>query len=147
MMSRAPQDFWAGLVFEAAGLLVLVVAWNYPTGTASQMSYGYFPMLLGGALCAIGGVIVVRSFLSAGAPVPRMTLRPLLPLVAIVAFGALLKTAGLILASFALIVISVLGAERFRPLDILMLTLLLIPFNWFVFVWALGMPLPLLPWD
>ena len=103
-------------------------------------------MLLGGALCAVGAVSVVRSLRSPGAPVPHLALRPLLPLVAVVAFGALLKPAGLILASLTLIVVSVLGSERFRPLDIVMLGLLLIPFNWFVFVWALGMPLPLFPW-
>jgi hypothetical protein len=146
-MIRAPQDFWAGVVFEAAGLLVLVVAWNYPKGTASQMSYGYFPMLLGGALCVLGGITIMQSFRSSGAPVPRLALRPLLPLAAVVAFGILLKPAGLILASVALIVLSVLGTERFRPLDIVTLALLLIPFNWFVFVWALGMPLPLFPWS
>src|SRR5688572_14221309 len=117
-MVRAPQDFWAGLVFAAAGLLVLVVAWNYPKGTASQMSYGYFPMLLGGALCAVGVATVIRSLLSSGASVPRLALRPLLPLAAVVAFGALLKPTGLILASLALIAVSVLGSERFRPLDI-----------------------------
>jgi hypothetical protein len=144
-MIRAPQDFWAGLVFAAAGSLVLVVAWNYPKGTASQMSYGYFPMLLGSALCAIGVLTLVLSFRSPGAPVPRMALRPLLPLVAVVAFGALLKPAGLILASVILIVLSVLGTERFRPLDMVALALLVIPFNWLVFVWALGMPLPLFP--
>ena len=145
-MVRAPQDFWAGLVFAAAGLLVLVVAWNYPKGTASQMSFGYFPMLLGVALCAVGAATVMRSLRSPGAPVSRLALRPLLPLVAVVAFGALLKPAGLILASLALIVVSALGSERFRPLDIVALALLLIPFNWLVFVWALGMPLPLSPW-
>ena len=110
------------------------------------MSFGYFPMLLGGALCAVGAATVMRSLRSPGAPVSRLALRPLLPLVAVVAFGALLKPAGLILASLALIVVSALGSERFRPLDIVALALLLIPFNWLVFVWALGMPLPLSPW-
>ena len=146
-MIKAPQDFCAGLVFGAAGLMVLVSALGYPMGTASQMSIGYFPMLLGSALVLVAAVTVARSFLSPGAPVPRVALRSLLPLVAVVAFGLLLKPAGLIIASFALITLSVLTAERFRPRDILTLALLLIPFNWLVFVWALGMPLPLLPWS
>ncbi|HEU4377089.1 MAG TPA: tripartite tricarboxylate transporter TctB family protein [Hyphomicrobiaceae bacterium] len=145
-MVKAPQDFWSGLAFLGAGLFISISAWGYPAGTAARMSHGYVPMLLGYALCAVGAASVVRSFLVHGAPVSRIALRPMLPLAAVIAFALLLHPAGLVVATFALIVISVMAADRFRPLDILILSALLIPFNWIIFVRALGLPLPLLPW-
>jgi len=145
-MIKAPQDFWAGLLFVAAGLFVLIAGRDYPVGTASRMAIGYFPNVLGWALCVIGGLIAIRALMVHGASAPRFALRPLLPLVAVAAFGCLLQPAGLVVATIALIVVSNFGSDRFRPLDALGLTLVLVPFNWFVFVWALGLPLPVFPW-
>ena len=144
-MIKAPQDFWSGLIFAAAGLFIFWVGWNYPMGTASRMSYGYFPQLVAAALCIVGAIVVMRALLARGPAAPKLAWRPMLPLAAVVAFGVLLRPAGLIVATFALIVLSVLGGDRFRPLDVLGLAVFLIPFNWFIFVWGLGLPLPVLP--
>lgn len=145
-MIKAPQDFGAGMVFLGAGVFVIATAWDYPLGSASRMSYGYMPMLLGGALCLVGATIALRALWIAGAPLPRLAPRPLLALLAVVIFGLLLRPAGLILATLALIVVSVMATRRFRWADMALLSLLLIPFNWLVFVRALGLPLPLTPW-
>jgi hypothetical protein len=144
-MIKAAQDFWAGLIFLAAGLFILWAGWNYPMGTAGRMSYGYFPKLLAGALCMVGAIVVARALVVPGTTVSRLTFRPLLPLVAVLGFALLLRPAGLIVATLCLILISCLAAERFRPLDVIGIAVVLIPFNWLVFVRALGLPLPVLP--
>jgi hypothetical protein len=144
-MIKAAQDFWSGLIFVAAGLFILWAGWHYPMGTAGRMSYGYFPKLLAGALCLVGAVIAGRALFLQGAPLARLAPRSLLPLVAVVAFGLLLRPAGLIVATFCLIVISVAAGDRFRSRDVIGLAVVLIPLNWLVFVRALGLPLPLLP--
>ena len=144
-MIKAPQDFWSGLVFLVAGLVVLAVAWDYPVGSAARMSYGYFPMMLGGALCLLGVIIGVRSFITPGEPAPRLALRPMLPLAAVAAFGFLLQPAGMALATMALIGLSLPAARDFQLRDFVRLSVVLIPFNWLIFIWALGLPLQMLP--
>ena len=144
-MIKAAQDFWAGLIFVAAGLFIYWAGWNYPMGTAGRMSYGYFPKLLAGALCVVGVIVAGRAFVHSGEPVARLAWRPMLPLVAVLAFALLLRPAGLIVATFCLILASCLAAEKFRLLDVVGLAVILIPFNWLVFVRVLGLPLPLLP--
>ena len=144
-MVKAPQDFLAGVLFCLGSAFVFWVGWDYPGGTASQMSYGYFPRMLAGALFFLGALIVVRSFLYQGPPMPKFALRPLLALVAVCAFGFLVQKAGLAIATFALIVIGVCGSERFKLLDVIGISLLMIPLNWLVFIKLLNLPLTALP--
>jgi hypothetical protein len=42
-----PKDFYAGLLFVAFGVVAIIIARNYPLGTAARMGPGYFPRLLG----------------------------------------------------------------------------------------------------
>lgn len=145
-MIKAQQDFWAGFLFAGFGALIFWVGRNYTMGTAGRMGSGYFPMLLAGALCLVGIIIMARAFWLAGEKAPRFALRSFLPLVAVVAFGLLLEPAGLVIATAVLIALSVIGGEgdrRWR--DAVLLSALLIPFNWLIFVWALGLPLPMWP--
>jgi hypothetical protein len=144
-MIKAPQDFCSGLIFATIGVLVFWVGWGYPSGTTSQISYGYFPRLLASSLCLVGTVIMTRAFLAKGQSLPRFALKPFLALIGVCAFGLLAQRAGLVISSFALIFISALASERFRPLDIIGLSLVLIPLNWLVFIKGLGMSLSAWP--
>jgi hypothetical protein len=144
-MIKSGQDFWAGALFLAAGIFIFWTGRDLAFGTASRMASGYFPRLLAGALCIVGSILVIGSMVVRGEPTPRFAVRPLFPLVAIVVFGLLLKPAGLVIATTALIFISVLGADRFRLRDAVVLSVLLTAFNWLVFIWGLGLLLPVWP--
>jgi hypothetical protein len=58
------KDFWAGLMFTAFGLAFMFVARDYAMGSAVRMGPAYFPMVLGGILAILGGVILFRAFVS-----------------------------------------------------------------------------------
>ncbi len=144
-MIKSGQDMWAGVLFVAAGLFIFWAGRDLPVGTASRMAQGYFPRLVAGALCIVGGILVIGSLVARGEPTPRFAIRPLFPLAAIVAFGLLLRPTGLVIATTVLISISVLGSKKPRFRDAVMLSVLLTVFNWLVFIWGLGLILPMWP--
>jgi len=64
MHIRNGKDFWAGLMFVGAGLSFMLVAQNYPMGSAVRMGPAYFPTMLGGLLAILGAVVFIRGFFS-----------------------------------------------------------------------------------
>ena len=61
---RNNQDFFAGLLFIVVGVLAMVIAQNYPFGSALRMGPGYFPTVLGGIMTGAVDASVVRSSLT-----------------------------------------------------------------------------------
>ena len=64
---------------------------------------------------------------------------------AVVAFGLLLRPAGLLVALAALVIISSLGSDAFRLRDVLLLTVGLAVLVLIVFIYGLSMTVPVLP--
>ena len=82
----------------------------------------------------------------AGEPVPRFYARPIgVSLIAIVLFGLALQWLGLMAAVAVLVVVSAYAARDVRPLENLALAAVMVLFSVAVFVWLLGLPLPLWP--
>ena len=89
MQIRNGKDFWAGLMFIGFGLGFMLVALNYPMGSAVRMGPAYFPTVLGGMLAVLGGMVFFRAFVSKFAhPLKVFLFRPLLLVAAIVVGGA-----------------------------------------------------------
>jgi putative tricarboxylic transport membrane protein len=65
--------------------------------------------------------------------------------VAIVLFGIALQWLGLVAAVAVLVLVGAQAAREVRPLETLALAAALIVFSVAVFVWLLGLPLPLWP--
>ena len=63
------KDFYAGLMFFLFGLFAMVLAFEYPLGTAARMGPGYFPRVLGGIMMVLGFILSARSFKLQGDPV------------------------------------------------------------------------------
>ena len=83
------RDFWAGLMFLGFGLGFMLVAQNYPMGSAVRMGPAYFPTVLGGMLAVLGGMVFFRAFVSKFEhPLKVFTFRPLLLVASIVVGGA-----------------------------------------------------------
>ena len=105
-----------------------------------------FPILVGGLLAALGAIIALRSFVLDGAPVPRFYARPIgVSLLAIVLFGIALQWLGLVAAIAVLVLVGAYAAREVRPLETVALAAAMIVFSVAVFVWLLGLPLPLWP--
>lgn len=83
------KDFWAGLMFLGFGLGFMLVAQNYPMGSAVRMGPAYFPTVLGGMLAILGGMVFFRAFVSQFEhPLKVFTFRPLLLVASAVIGGA-----------------------------------------------------------
>jgi len=83
------KDFWAGLMFIGFGLAFMLLAQNYPMGSAVRMGPAYFPTVLGGLLAVLGAMVFFRAFVSRFAhPLKVFIFRPLLLVAAIVIGGA-----------------------------------------------------------
>ena len=146
MRIRSPKDFWAGLIFIAIGGGFVLLAQQYRLGDLHRMGPAMFPTLVGILLAALGFIIAVRAFALDGAPVPRFEARPIgVSLLAIVLFGIALQWFGLVAAVAVLVLVGAHAARNVRPLESLALVAVMVAFSVGVFVWLLGLPLPLWP--
>ena len=147
MRIKSPKDFWAGLMFIGFGLFAALWAYaNYQMGTAVRMGPAYFPTVLGGLLFLLGAAIFIESFTLEGPPIPHMNLRPVaLISIACVVYGYIMKPAGLVLATAALVYISAFGGHEFKWREVTILYVILVVFSVLVFVKGLTLPFPLWP--
>ena len=147
MRARFPdsQDFWAGVLFVFFGGVAIWIAQDYPFGSARRMGPGYFPIFLGSILCLLGMALVLRGLVRGTEVLQRSELRPFLALIAIVTFALLVKPAGILVATALLVFVASLAGREFRIVEVLISTVMLAAFAAVVFVWGLGVQLPLLP--
>jgi hypothetical protein len=146
MRIRAPKDFWSGLMFCGFAAVGILAARGYSLGAAGKMGPGYFPLLLGLVLGALGAILIGRSVILDGEPVPRFHVVPLAIIaVAVCLFGLLIEPLGLVVALAVLTVLTAWAGPQFRLTETLALTLALIIFSVGVFVYGLGLPLAIWP--
>ena len=146
MRIRSPRDFWAGLFFIAAAVGFMLLSQQYSMGNMHRMGPALFPTLVGALLAGLGLIIAARSFAIDGPPVPRFHARPIIvSLVAIALFGVALTHLGLIAAVAAVVLVGALASRESRPLETIGLVVVLMVFSAAVFVWLLGLPIPLWP--
>ena len=147
MRIRSPRDFWAGVMF--AGVGAFFVAWSfayYQMGSAVRMGPGYFPAVLGGLLVLLGAGVIVKSLAADGPRVARFHFRPLvLVCLSVLAYGYLMRPAGLALATAAAVFIGALAGHEFRWKEVSVLALVLVIFSYLVFVKGLTLPFPMCP--
>ena len=144
MRIRSPKDFWAGLIFVAIGGGFVLLAQQYRLGDMHRMGPAMFPTLVGALLAALGLIMALRSLARNGAPMSDFHARPIVvSLLAIVLFGIALQWVGLVAAVAVLVLIGANAARDVRQLDNLALAAGMIVFSVAVFVWLLGLPLPL----
>lgn len=148
-MSSNAKDIAAGGFFTLLGIYFCISAWmNLTVGTAFRMGPGYFPILLGGILSALGLTILVKSMVTASGPIGRFPLRGMLligasPLI----FGATVRPLGLVAAVFLSTVVAAMSSRRVRLPLALALGVGLTVFCILVFVVGLGLPMRLSgPW-
>jgi hypothetical protein len=145
---RSQEDFWAGLMFIGFGAVAIVVARDYPMGTAMRMGPGYFPTYLGAIMVVIGAIMTGRGYRVEGERIGRWGWRPLLWLsAAFAAFGLLIEEAGFVLALLALIIASSLAGRDTRPFELVVLIAVLITGSVALFIYGLELPYRLFPWS
>jgi len=58
---KSQKDFFSGLMFMAVGVAFAWGATTYKVGTGARMGPGYFPLMLGVLLAALGSLITFKS--------------------------------------------------------------------------------------
>jgi putative tricarboxylic transport membrane protein len=139
------KDFWGGLMLIAIGALAVVLARDYPLGTALRMGPGYFPTALGWLLVLFGLYLAAHGLRKGEVIEGSWSLRALIivPL-SLVLFGVLMDRAGFIPALVVLIFGSAAASTEFRFIEVALLTAVLTVFSVAVFIWGLGLPYPLI---
>ena len=141
-----PKDFYAGLLFVAFGVFAIIIARNYPLGTAARMGPGYFPRLLGILLIVLGAALSLIALRGRGTPLPGWKWRPVsIVLLSVVAFGLVLTHVGLVLSTIGLIVVASTASREFRFRESLLSGALLAALSVGVFVIGLKLQLPIWP--
>lgn len=139
---RNPKDFWAGILYIAFGAGAIWLARDYGMGTALKMGPGYFPSALGGLLMLIGIAALLRASFRSGDAIGGLAIKPMLYVtLSTIAFGMLVRGAGIVPAIVVLGLASAYASARFRFAPSLLLIAGLAAFCVLVFVYGLGVPL------
>jgi putative tricarboxylic transport membrane protein len=143
---RDKRNFLAGLLLVGFGLGALLIARTYKMGTAFRMGPGYFPAMLSSLLIVIGLIVACLAFRSGEVKLPKVVWRPLIIVSASVAlFGLILKGAGLLLATFVMVVLSRLARPGYSWIETIVLGVALSVLCAGVFYFGLRIQMPLLP--
>lgn len=144
------KNLLAGLIFVGFGLAFGYAASNYQIGTALRMGPGYFPIILAVIMVVLGAIIVVQSFLSGTDEIPlgQVPWRGLVLLIgALVFFGFTVRGLGLLPSLFVTVFLAGFASRSNGLVGAFVLAVGLTTLCMVIFIWALGLPLPLFgPW-
>jgi len=146
MKLQNPRDFLAGLLFMSFGGAALAISHSYTIGTAARMGPGYFPRALGILLIVLGALLSLRGFRASLEPQPEWHWRPLAVVLAGVGLFALTaQWLGLVLGGLALVFLSSAASPEPRWKEALASGVIQGVATAAVFVYGLGIPLPVWP--
>ncbi|WP_296447949.1 tripartite tricarboxylate transporter TctB family protein [Rhodoferax sp. UBA5149] len=157
MNIKSQKDFFSGLAFMAIGGAFAWGATTYTVGTGARMGPGYFPLVLGVLLAILGAVITFKAMVvetEDGEKIGKWIWRPVGYIVgANLAFGVLLgglpsinlPAMGMIVAIFALTLISAKAGSEFKLKEILILSIILAVGSYAVFILVLKLQIQVWP--
>ena len=149
MKIKSQRDFLSGLMFLIVGIVFAIGATNYSMGTSARPGAGYFPLILSVLMALLGAVVLFKALTietEGGDPVGPIAWRPLIVIVASIAgFGVTLPLLGMLAAVPLLIVMVSFAGDEFSWKGVVINSVVLTAFAWFVFVWGLKLTIPLYP--
>ena len=94
MRIKSQTDFFSGVMFATVGGAFAIGATTYNVGDGARMGPGYFPLMLGIILAALGAIIMFQAMTvetADGEPIGKWAWKPLFFVIAAnLAFGVLL---------------------------------------------------------
>jgi hypothetical protein len=154
---KSQKDFYSGVMFAVVGVGFAWGATSYNVGSGARMGPGYFPLMLG-ILMALIGLAVMFTGLSVetedGEKVGKWAWKQVCYIIgANLAFGVLLgglpafgvPAMGMIIAIYALVVISSLAGSEFDLRKVLALATILAAGSYIAFIWALKLQIQVWP--
>jgi hypothetical protein len=146
MKVKSQKDFYSGLMFMAVGVAFSWGATTYTIGEGARMGPGYFPLMLGILLAALGAFIIFESLVietEDGEPIGQWAWRPLVFIIgANLLFGILLgglpsvglPAMGMIMAIYGLTFVSELAGDEFNFKEVFILATILAIGSYLAFI-------------
>src|SRR5512141_855068 len=143
---KSQQDFFSGLMFMVVGVAFAWGATTYNVGEGARMGPGYFPLMLGIVLAALGAFIVFESMVvetEDGEPIGKWAWKPLGYVIgANLLFGVLLgglpsinlPAMGMIVAIYGLTFVAALAGEEFKLKEVVILATILAIGSYLAFI-------------
>ncbi|WP_431124045.1 tripartite tricarboxylate transporter TctB family protein [Variovorax paradoxus] len=157
MKIKSQKDFFSGLMFTVVGTAFAWGATTYSVGSGARMGPGYFPLMLG-ILMAVIGLGIMFSGLTVetadGEKIGKWAWKQVVFILgANLAFGILLgglpsigvPAMGMIIAIYALVIISSLAGHEFKLPSVLVLATALAIGSYVAFIWALKLQIQVWP--
>ena len=157
MKIKSQKDFFSGVMFTVVGVAFAWGATTYNVGSGARMGPGYFPLMLG-ILMAIIGLAIMFTGLTVetedGEKIGKWAWKQVVYIIgANLAFGLLLgglpsvgiPAMGMIIAIYALVIISSLAGSEFNLRDVLILATVLAVGSYIAFIWALKLQIQVWP--
>ncbi len=157
MKVKSQKDFFSGLMFLLIGLGFAWGATNYNIGVGARMGPGYFPLMLGVILMVLGGLIAFKAMViesETGDKIGKWAWRPLGFIIGSnILFGILLgglpsiglPSMGLIVAIYALTIVSAKAGDVFKLKEVLVVATVLAIISYGAFIKLLNLQFPLWP--
>jgi len=154
---KSQKDFFSGVMFAVVGVAFAWGATTYNVGNGARMGPGYFPLMLG-ILMAVIGLAIMFTGLSVetedGEKIGKWAWKQVVYIIgANLAFGVLLgglpsfgvPAMGMIIAIYALVLISSLAGSEFNLRKVLILATVLAVGSYIAFIWALKLQIQVWP--
>ncbi len=128
----------------AFGLYVIHEGTTLRIGTMARIGPGFFPIILGVAMTAFGVLALFERPAAGRGAFPARGL--VCAALALLAFALLIRTAGLVPAVSALVLLMALGQPQPRPLGVAATILALTAIGYFLFILGLRLPIEPIVW-
>lgn len=139
-------DIAFGIFLIIVGAVALIETRNLKMGTTMDMGPGFMPRVLASILGVAGVITVVKNAFKPQAKIEAVRLRSLLLVCSsFAAFALLLPTFGVVVATIALTVLSMLAGEKVKKKELIIYPIALAVFTTLAFVVGLKLPMSIWP--
>jgi len=140
------QDFATGLLFVAVGIAALWIGADYPMGTPQRPGTGVLPAILAWCLIGTGALLWLKAVVTDSPNLTSWAWRPAIMItLATIAFALLADRAGLVVTMIVSMTLAALGTPETRWREYLPFAVIMLAIGVSVFIYGLGMPIPILP--
>ena len=142
------QGFAAGLMFLLIGIGAYWIGADYNMGTAQRPGTGVLPRILAVCLIGSGLLLWIEALVVEGPRLGHWAWRPLIMItVATMAFAFLVDHSGLVVAMIVSMTLAALGTPETRWKEFAAFMVLMLALGLGIFIYGLGMPIKVLPWN
>lgn len=148
MYQRDYRDVAAGALLMLIGAGVAYYsATGLALGSIQRMGPGLFPAALGVILAGFGLLLAIPALFRAGTRIEEIEWRSVIGVLgSVAAFAATVRLLGIVPATVLLVLIAHFAEERFRPVALLSMMVVLPASAYAIFILGLGLPLAMFRW-